>query len=294
MDNAKTGDYAVADNVTRIDSDSPVNVHEGCTLLPFSLIKIGEQHLQIRYTVKSLLKLEQIFCRSLWTILEQALVGTLGEDEKMTILQLGTDTPEDLSALLDSVSREEVQRIFKHSQLEVTRAIGHEVTYDEYGNAIGILPRAQETYKRAEVRDTESFSQKKPELATFAQWYELALKTLFQIGATIPIDEIMTMMPIELEAFFSSHDRRLIYLQKMAMFEAWHVGAFLGGKEFADATPLEPILRRIDRQTEKQTTSKYTKEEARQIIQQHERRTSEIERLQQASDEQAKQSDDGV
>jgi hypothetical protein len=170
--------------------------------------------------------------------------------------------------------------------------MGFEVVYDDSGNIINTKPRAVDTYKQAEVRDSESFSQKKPKLDTFGQWYELALNTLFQNGVVIPIEELMIMMPIELEAFFSAHDRRLIYTQKMAMFEAWHVAAFERQEKLPD---LEPILRRIDRQSNKETQSKFTQDEARKIIEQDQKDTEAAERARQVktSNKQAKQSDDG-
>jgi hypothetical protein len=263
--------------------------------MPFTLIKLGEYDpLKLRYTIGALLELEQTFSRSLWTIIEQALIGSLGEEEKTIILCLGiaNDTIPHVQAMLNTLARSEATRAFKQSQLELTRAIGHEVVYDDAGNPSSMRFRTIKTYKKADVRDTENFELKKPELATFGQWYELALNTLFQIGETIPINEIMAMMPIELEAFFTAHDKRLIYLQKMAMLEAWHVAAFERQERLPD---LEPILKRIDRQSNKETQSKFTQDEARRIIEQDQKDTEAAERARQAkaSNKQAKQSNDG-
>jgi len=276
-----------------LDRDKPVNVHEGCKLLPFTLITLGDP-VKLRYTIGALLELEQTFSRSLWTIIEQALLGTLGEEEQTTILCLGIPgaTMSWLNTRLNDTARSEATRAFKVSQLELTRAIGHEVIYDDAGNPMKMQPRKVESYKRADVRDTESFEVKKPKLETFGQWYELALTQLFQMGVTIPIEERMSMMPIELEAFFSSHDRRLIYLQKMAVFEAWHSAAFGRTEKLPD---LEPIMRRIDRQSDKATSSKFTKDEAQRIIDQDKEDAAAVERLRENKQQrqQAKQSTDG-
>ena len=276
-----------------LDRDKPVNVHEGCKLTPFTLITLGEP-VKLRYTIGALLELEQTFRRSLWTIIEQALLGTLSEEEQTIILCLGLSgaTMQWLNNQLDTTARSEAKRAFKVSQLELTRAIGHEVIYDDAGNPIKMQPRTVDSYKRADVRDTESFEVKKPKLETFGQWYELALTTLFQIGVTIPIEEIMSMMPIELEAFFTAHDRRLIYIQKMAIFEAWHSAAFGRQEKLPE---LEPILRRVDRQSDKATTSKFTKDEAQRIIDKDKEDAAAVERLRQNKTQrtQAKQSTDG-
>ena len=296
MVDERSGEYGMAS--VMIDRDKPINVHEGTTLMPFTLIKLGENPpLKLRYTIGALLELEQTFSRSLWTIIEQALIGSLGEEEKTIILCLGISnaTIPQVNSILNNIARSEATRAFDQSQLELTRAIGHEIVYDDNGTPIKMKPRAIETYKKADVRDAENFELKKPQLATFGQWYELALNTLFQIGATIPIEEIMSMMPIELEAFFSSHDKRLIYTQKMAVFEAWHTGLFTAKAMSGDALPdLEPILRRIDRQSDKATQSKFTNDEARQIIEQDRKDAEAFERARQAKQgRQAKQSDDG-
>jgi hypothetical protein len=273
-----------------LDRDKPVNVHDGCSLLPFTLITLVEP-VKLRYTIGALLELEQTFRRSLWTIIEQALLGTLGEEEQTVILFLGLSgmTMESLNILLNVIERREATLAFKVSQLELTRAIGHEVIYDDAGNPMKMQPRTVDSYKRADVRDTESFEVKKPKLETFGQWYELALTQLFQMGVTIPIEELMSMMPIELEAFFTAHDRRLIYIQKMAIFEAWHSAAFGRTEKLPD---LEPIMRRIDRQSDKATSSKFTKDEAQRIIDQDKEDAAAVERLR-SQRQQAKQSTDG-
>jgi len=43
--------YLVTD---REDRDKPVNVHEGCALLPFTLITLGDP-VKLRYTIGALL-----------------------------------------------------------------------------------------------------------------------------------------------------------------------------------------------------------------------------------------------
>lgn len=282
----------VVDRLDRLDRDKPINVHDGCPLLPFTLITLGEP-VKLRYTIGALLEIEQTFRRSLWTIIEQALLGTLGEEEQTTILCLGLPgaTIQGLNTILNTIARASAKRAFKESQLELTRAIGHEVVYDDEGNPLSMRPRKVDSYKRADVRDTESFEVKKPKLNTFGQWYELALTQLFQMGVTIPIEELMSMMPIELEAFFAAHDRRLIYIQKMAVFEAWHTAAFERQEKLPE---LEPILRRIDRQSDKKTSSKFTKDEAQRIIDQDKAEAASFERIRsEKQNKQAKQSTDG-
>lgn len=282
----------IVDTVT--DRDAPINVHDGCTLLPFTLIRLGEYDLyRIRYTIMALLEIEQVFCRSLWTIIEQALIGTLGEEEQTIILHKGLHglSLQEVQAMLNTLERKEVLQLYKQSQLELTRAMGHVVTYDEHGRPVSMKPRVVDSYKKADVRDTESFEVKKPELKTFGQWYELALNTLFQSGEAMPIEELLSLMPIELEAFFSSHDRRLIYLQKMAIFEAWHAAAFERQERLPD---LEPILNRIDRQSNKATESKFTREQAQAIIDKDKSDMEAYERIQrEKASKQAKQSEAG-
>ena len=117
--------------------------------------------------------------------MNQALVGSLGEEEHTVILQHGLTSKMDVPTSLNSSPRSDVLRAYKVSQFELIRAIGYEVSYDEHGNPISITPREARTYKKADVRDTEAFSLKKPKLETFSQWYELALNTLFQSGVTI-------------------------------------------------------------------------------------------------------------
>ena len=278
------------------DRDAPINVHEGCTLLPFAIIQLGDYDpFKIRYTIGSLLELEQTFNRSLWVLIEQALLGTLGEEEQSRILQKGLQSRMDIPAILNTLERPEVIKAFKQSQVELQRATGQfEIEYNENGEPVSVKPRVVDSYKRADVRDAENFALKKPKLETFGQWYELALNTLFQMGVTIPINEILNMMPRELEAFFTAHDKRLVYLQQKAMFEAWHAGAFTG-KFISDGKlpDLEPMLRRIARQSDKETKSKFTKEEAQAIINSDKAEAEEAERMLKARkpSDTAKQSD---
>jgi hypothetical protein len=228
------------------------------------------------------------------------LLGTLGEEEQATILNKGVlhEMHMKPDTALNMMERHDVMRIYKQSQAELTRATGQfEVEYDEYGEPISMKPRIVESYKRADVRDAENFALKKPKLETFGQWYELALNTLFQMGVTIPINELLAMMPRELEAFFTAHDKRLVYLQQMAMFEAWHAGAFTG-KMMADGKlpELDPMLRKIARQSDKETKSKFTKEEAQAIINGDQQEAEEAERMlraKQGHGRQAKQSETG-
>jgi len=289
----------MAPRLDRADRDAPINVHEGCTLLPFTLVQFGEfGKFRLRYTIGALLEIEQVFNRSLWTIIEQALIGTLGEEEKIVILNKGLQGMKmDVMTVLNSLERKDALRIFKQSQLELTRAIGHEVMYDENGIAVSMQPKRIDSYKKAQVRDTENFALKKPELATFSQYYELAINTLFQIGVTMPMDELLSLMPIELEAMFEAHDKRLIYLQQMALFEAWHAGAFTGLSLSGEKLPeLEPMLRRIARQSDKETKSKFTREKAQAIIDQDKQDAEEAERMlskKRQQGQQAKQSEDG-
>ena len=261
--------------------DKEINVHDGCTLLPFTLIKIGAfGAFRLRFTISSLLSLEQTFNKSLWGIMNQALVGSLGEEEQTVILQHGLTSKMDVPTILNSSPRADVLNAYKQSQFELIRAIGYDIIYDEHGVPISIAPREARTYKRAEVRDTEAFSLKKPKLETFSQWYELALNTLFQSGVTIPITELLSLMPIELEAIFEAHDKRQIYLQQMSVLQAHQTAVFLSYPLAGEQVPdLEPILRRIDRQSSKETKSKFTREEAQAIIEQDNKDAEEAERL---------------
>ena len=261
-------------------TDKPINVHEGCTLLPFTLITLGDYDpFKIRYTIGALLEIEQFFNRSLWMIMNQAVIGALGEEEQTAILQHGIESRMDVPAVLNTLERRDVLRAFTLSQFELIRAVGYKVTYDDHGNPVSSSPREAQTYKRAEVRDTEAFSVKKPKLETFSQWYELALNTLFQSGVTIPITELLSLMPIELEAIFEAHDKRQIYLQQMAVLQAHQTAVFLSYPMAGEQVPdLEPILRRIDRQSNKETKSKFTRDEAQAIINQDKRDAEEAER----------------
>lgn len=262
------------------DIDKPINVHEGCTLLPFTLITLGDYNpFKIRYTIGALLEIEQVFNRSLWMIMNQAIIGALGEEEQTVILKHGISTRMDIPAVLNTLERRDVLRAFTQSQFELIRAVGYEVTYDDHGNPVSSSPREALTYKKANVRDTEAFSVKKPKLETFSQWYELALNTLFQSGVTMPMDELLSLMPIELEAVFEAHDKRQIYLQQMAVLQAHQTAIFLSYPMAGEQVPdLEPILRRIDRQSSKDMKSKFTRDEAQAIIDQDKRDAEEAER----------------
>jgi hypothetical protein len=280
--------------------DKSVNVHEGCTLLPFTTILVPDRRkpnqsdvaVNIRYTIKSLLEIEQLLRKSLWIILDQGLAGLIGEEDKATILSLGVESPDLLRVLLDELSLREAQRIYLTSQLEITRALGYEVTYDDNGIPIKVGPRAIESYKKASVQDTESFSQKVKEPTSFAQWYETALKELFKTGVVMPIDELLSLMPIELETYFTAHEARNVYNVQLATFTAWRTADFIGGVMNGKKLPnLPPLLRSIEVGANRATSSKYAREEAQKVIDQNRRdRAAMDERLQQQK-QQAKQSE---
>jgi len=272
--------------------DTPINVHDGCSLMPFSFIQMGSPRC-IRYTIRSLLEIEQLFCRSLRTIIEQALIGTLGEEEQYHILWLGLDgvSPRELNSILDTMTRDETARVYKQSQFELIRAIGADVIYNEVGEPVNIeFPKKKEV-KRADVRDVKDVLEP---TATFSQWYEQALTSMFRIGTTIPISELLLMTPIELRAYLDCHDFRLVYLRKSRIAQAYHTAAFMSNK---DTPPLDQILRRIDREAGRPTESKFTENDARKIIETDKRRAEyALEKLglqSQPSDEQATQSTDG-
>jgi hypothetical protein len=260
------------------DIDKKTNVHEGCSILPFTTILIPDRRrpnqaeipVSIRYDIKHLLEIEQLLCKPLWEVVELGLIQLLGEGDNVTVVSLGVKSPQLIQELLDELNRDEAQRVYRMAHLEIARAIGNDVVYDDEGNPISVTPRKAESYKKADVQDSSAFSQQIKEPDSFAQWYELALRQLFKSDVILPINDLLSLMPIELETYFTAHEARNVYAQQIATLQSWYTANFIGyvwnGKKLPDLTRL---LKHIELGSDKQAISKYERSEAQKVIDQN-------------------------
>lgn len=244
--------------------DTPINVHDGCNLIPFTTITFDDISLSIRYTIQGLLELEQLFRRSILTIVDQAFVGALGFVEKLAVLERGISP--DAMLFFNNLNSKEQNEVLNILPYEIARALGVDVTYDESGKPISMQPRKKETYKQADVSDAGPI---KNEFATFGQWYEFKLRQMFKIGTVMPIDQFLNMMPVELDAYFDAHASQNIYDIQLAMMTAWNTGNYTAAALNGKLPPLEPIIKKIEWSATKQSGSKFAKEQAQKVIDQN-------------------------
>jgi len=236
------------------------DVHRGCTILPFTTIFIGGMPVSIRYTIKDLLTIEQLLCIPLWRVIDLFVLNMLSDTEKRLILQYGiVGNPKEALSLLDDEPDE--RRVFQTAGLELIRAIGMEVIYDDHGNPVDVRPPEVDTYKHAEISELNSpvKDHEKVEFETFGQWYEDRLRELFKTGLT-RIDEFLELMPVEIEVYIDAHVARNIYDRQLNVALAYDIGAMMGAKP---KQSLASVLKQIEFKAIHTMGSKFTRDKAK-------------------------------